>query len=94
MARTEVYTCDICKQSKSKDDLAKITVRSEGIRIKGVGYNGITIDICPDCLKKKGFVVEEKLTKEEQELDEKQNKATLEDKIYEILEDMGVVFEE
>ena len=94
MARTEVYTCDICKQSKSKDDLAKITVRSEGIRIKGVGYNGITIDICPDCLKKKGFVVEEKLTKEEQELDEKQNKATLEDKVYEILEDMGVVFEE
>ncbi|MCH1973472.1 hypothetical protein MCI89_14080 [Muricomes sp. OA1] len=94
MARTEVYTCDICKQSKSKDDLAKITVRSEGIRIKGVGYNGITIDICPDCLKKKGFVVEEKLTKEEQELDEKQNKATLEDKIYEIREDMGVVFEE
>ena len=94
MARTEVYSCDICKQSKSKDDLAKITVRSEGIRIKGVGYNGITIDICPDCLKKKGFVVEEKLTKEEQELDEKQNKATLEDKIYEILEDMGVVFEE
>ena len=94
MARTEVYTCDICKQSKSKDDLAKITVRSEGIRIKGVGYNGITIDICPDCLKKKVFVVEEKLTKEEQELDEKQNKATLEDKIYEILEDMGVVFEE
>lgn len=94
MARTEVYTCDICKQSKSKDDLAKITVRSEGIKIKGVGYNGITIDICPDCLKKKGFVVEEKPTKEEQELDEKHNKATLEDKIYEILEDMGVVFEE
>ncbi|GAA0254124.1 hypothetical protein GCM10008922_12860 [Faecalicatena contorta] len=94
MARTEVYTCDICKQSKSKDDLAKITVRSEGIRIKGVGYNGITIDICPDCLKKKGFVVEEKPTKEEHELDEKHNKATLEDKIYEILEDMGVVFEE
>lgn len=94
MARTEVYTCDICKLSKSKNDLASITVKSDGIRMKGVGYNGITIDICPDCLKKKGFVVEEKPTEEEQELVGKQNKATLEDKIYEILEDMGVAFQE
>lgn len=94
MARTEVFTCDICKQSKSRDDLAKINIKSEGIRMKDVGYNGITIDICPDCLKRKGFVVEEKPTKEECEIAGKQNKATLEDKIYEILEDMGVAFQE
>lgn len=93
MAQTIVYTCDICKQSKSKNDLAKITVKSDGIKMKNV-YGGITVDICPDCLKKKGFVVEEKPTEEEQELVEKQNKATLEDKIYEILEDMGVAFVE
>lgn len=94
MARTEVYTCDICKQSKSRGDLAKINIKSEGIRMKDVGYNGITIDICPDCLKRKGFIVEEKPTKEEREIAEKQNKATLEDKICEILEDMGVAFQE
>lgn len=92
MAQTTVYTCDICKQSKSKDDLAKITVKSEGIHMKGVGYSGIVIDICNDCLKKKGFVVELKKTEEEQA--QMQNKATLEDKIYDILSDMGVVFAE
>lgn len=94
MARTEVYTCDICKQSKSKDDLAKIAVKSEGIRMKGVGYAGIQIDICPDCLKRKGFVVEVKEDKLENEQAAMQNKTTLEDKIYDILSDMGVMFEE
>lgn len=94
MARTEVYTCDICKQSKSKDDLAKITVKSEGIRMKDVGYNGIVIDICSDCLKKKGFVVEPKATETERDLAGKQNAQTLEDRIYGILEDMGVAFVE
>lgn len=94
MAQTTVFTCDICKQSKSRDDLAKITIKSEGIRMKGIGYNGITVDICPDCLKKKGFCVEPKSTDEENDLMAKQNKTTLEDKFYEILEDMGVAFVE
>lgn len=94
MAQTTVFTCDICKQSKSKDDLAKIIIKSDGIRMKGVGYNGITVDICPDCLKKKGFCVEHKSTDEENEQVGMQNKATLEDKFYEILSDMGVLFEE
>lgn len=94
MAQTTVFTCDICKQSKSKDDLAKITVKSEGIRMKGVGYSGINIDVCPDCLKKKGFVVEQKETKQENDQTAMQNKATLEDKIYDFLRDMGVLFEE
>ena len=94
MAQTTVFTCDICKQSKSKNDLAKITVKSEGIRMKGVGYNGINIDVCPDCLKKKGFVVEQKETEQENDQTAMQNKATLEDKIYDFLRDMGVLFEE
>lgn len=94
MAQTTVYTCDICKQSKSKNDLAKITVKSDGIQMKGVGYQGIVIDICNDCLKRKGFVVEHKETEAEEEQAKMQNKATLEDKFYDLLSDMGVVFEE
>ena len=94
MAQTTVFTCDICKQSKSKDDLAKITIKSDGIRMKGVGYNGITVEISPDCLLKKGFCVEPKSTDEENEQVGMQNRATLEDKFYEILADMGVLFEE
>lgn len=93
MAETTVYTCDICKQSKDKNDLAKIEVKTEGIRIKGSNrYAPMRIDICKDCLKRKGFLIEAK--NEEIEQVEKQNKATLEDKIYEILEDMGVAFTE
>ena len=94
MAETKVYTCDLCKQSKSKDDLARITVKADGIRMKGVGYNGIVIDVCPDCLKRKGFCVERKETDEENNQTATKNKATLEDKIYDILLDMGVMFEE
>ena len=93
MAQTTVYTCDICKQSKDRDDLARIDVRTEGIRIKNCDrYNPLKIDICKDCLKKKGFLVEFK--SEDGEQVEKQNKATLEDKLYDILEDMGVAFQE
>lgn len=94
MAKTEVYTCDICKQSKSIGDLAKIRVSSEGIKMKNVGYNGITIDICSSCLQKKGFIVDAKPTKEEQEKVEIKNAKTLEDKLLDILEDIGVAFAE
>ncbi|MDE5965858.1 MAG: hypothetical protein K2G89_03405 [Lachnospiraceae bacterium] len=92
MALTTVYTCDICKQSKSKDDLAKITVKVSGLKVKGCSYGGFDIDICPDCLRKKGFVVEHK--EEDEEQVEAQNRATLEDKLYDILESIGVVFEQ
>ena len=93
MAMTQVYTCDICKSSKSKDDLANIEVRSSGIHIKGNPYCALSIDVCKDCLKKKGFVVESN-SKEELEDAANQNSVTLKDKLYDILEDMGVVFEE
>ncbi|MBR2474813.1 MAG: hypothetical protein IKB51_07305 [Clostridia bacterium] len=43
-------------------------------------------------LKKKGFVIEYH-SDEEGKQAEAQNKVTLEDKIYEILSDMGVVFQ-
>lgn len=93
MAQTTVFTCDICKQSKSQGDLAKITIKTDGIHIKGISpYNNMVIDICSSCLKKKGFVVEYK--KEEEEQAAMQNKQTLEDKIYDLLSDMGVMFEE
>ena len=92
MAQTTVFTYDICKQSK--DDLAHITVRSDGVHIKGERYKNIEIDICPDCLKRKGFVIEKKETESEMDIVSKQNEKTLEDKIYDILSDIGVMFEE
>ena len=92
MAQTQVYTCDICKQSKSKDDLARITINAKGIKMLNISYGELKIDVCQDCLKKKGFVVEDKKDEELKQAQEK-NKVTLEDKIYEFLSDMGVVFQ-
>lgn len=92
MAQTTVFTCDICKQSKSKGDLAKINIKTDGIRIKGEGYSGLGFDICRNCLKKKGFVVEVKDGEIEQA--EAQNRATLEEKLCDILMDLGVIFEQ
>lgn len=96
MAQTTVYTCDLCKGSKDKNDLAKIEVKVDGLRIKGVDnrYASLKIDICKECLKKKGFVVEPKVDDEENQQTEGRNRVTLEDKLYDILEDMGVVFAE
>lgn len=95
MAQTIVYTCDVCKKSKDCDSLAKIEVRTEGIRIKRSGYyNPLKIEICEDCLKKKGFVVTPKIDDEEDLQTIGINEITLEDKFYEILKDMGVAFEE
>ena len=94
MAETMVYTCDICKASKSKDALARIIVKSEGIKIKAAICNGIRIDICRDCLKKKGFIVDFSEDQDEQMQASMKNKATLEDKIYDFLIEMGVVFQE
>lgn len=96
MAQTTVYTCDICKGSKDKNDLAKIEVKVEGLRVKGVDnrYSHLKIDICKECLKKKGFIVEPRVDDEENQQTEGRNRMTLEDKIYDILKDMGVAFVE
>jgi len=96
MAQTTVYTCDICKKSKSSEDLLPLKVDTgayNGVSIAGFrGSTVLKVEICKDCLKKKGFIVESK--KEEEQQHAKQNKKTLEEKIYEILEDMGVAFQE
>ncbi|OYP38089.1 hypothetical protein CG709_05640 [Lachnotalea glycerini] len=91
MAQTTVYTCDICKQSKSNDDLLKIKVTAgtyRGVRIAGfTGATTLEVDICKECLKKKGFVVESK--KEEEEPDAKKNQKTPEEKRHENKEERG-----
>lgn len=95
MAQTIVYTCDICKESKNRESLSKIEIKAEGLRIKGADrYNPVKIDICKECLRKKGFIVEPKVDDEENQQTEGRNRMTLEDKFYDILEDMGVAFVE
>lgn len=92
--RTETYICDLCKQSKSKNDLSKITIKTEGIMIKNQPYSGIQVDVCSDCLRKKGFIVDIKESKTSVENAQATNRKTIEDKLFDILDDLGVAFVE
>ncbi len=92
--KTEVYTCDLCKKSVSREDLCQLSVHAEGIAIKSADrYHPLRVDVCKDCLKRKGFVVDRPDKMEIAEA-QKRNQATLEDKLCEILEDLGVAFTE
>lgn len=89
---TTVYTCDLCKKSKSQSDLSFIRVStSRGIMLKA-GSTGI--DICKDCLKNKGFVVESTGDYKEDGKTAQANSKNLESKLLDILEELGVSFYE
>lgn len=85
---------DICKQTKTKEEMVQMTLTqnnySSEIRIM---KNYLRLDICHDCLKKKGIVIEKT---EGQSDDEKfkKNEKTLQDKFIEILDELGVSFYE
>mgnify|MGYP000981848794 CR=1 FL=1 len=85
-----VYTCDVCKQDKSENGLCQITVTTRGISNNDIYAPPLLIDICRACLEKKGFVVKDRDTLTD--VENKKNKQTLEDKIIDILRDIGVVF--
>lgn len=92
--KTVVYTCDSCKQSKSETDLSRIRVNTRGITISlNKHHSEIEYDICKDCLKKKGFIVEPSPEMQENEV-RNHNSKTLESKLLDLLEDLGVQFVE
>lgn len=93
--QTTNYICDICKTSKSQTDLSQIIVNTRGITISQNHYHAdIKFDICKDCLKKKGFIVNPIPEEQNKEEVGKSNNKTLENKIIEILDDLGVQFYE
>ncbi len=92
--KTTVHTCDICKQSKSEGDLSSISVTTRGITMLANHHHPpVQIDICKGCLEKKGFIIERPAEMDESEIG-KRNVKTLEDKLFDILEDLGVSFHE
>lgn len=93
--KTTNYICDRCKTSKSQEDLSQIKVNTRGITISRNHYHSdIEFDICKDCLKKKGFIVNPIPEEQDEEEVKKANNKTLENKLLEILEDLGVQFYE
>ncbi len=92
--KTTNYICDICKTSKSKDDLCQMEVTTQGLKItNGSYYTALKIDICKDCLEKKGFIINKKPEETEEEI-KKKNSQVLENKLIDILENLGVQFYE
>jgi len=90
--KTVVYTCDICKTSKSESDLSRISANTRGITINmNKHHPSVEYDICKDYLKKKGFVVEPPTDENRGEVI-KQNTNAFEKKFIDLLADLGVVF--
>lgn len=93
--QTTNYICDMCKTSKSKEDLCQMRVSTQGLKIKeGSYYNELKVDICKECLEKKGFIINPKTDTEKAEETEKKNSQILESKLIDILVDLGVQFYE
>ena len=92
--KTTTYICDKCKKSVGAEDLTEIKFSANIIKQPN-GYNSSQIinkDICKKCLEEKGLIIEFNQEKYAQDLNK--NKKTIEDKILEFLEDLGVVFQE
>jgi hypothetical protein len=89
---TITHICDICKQSKGKEELARLEIRSSGLEFLD-RYATIKVDICKSCLEKKNFIVNSREDKTLKEIQNMNNK-NLEDKIIDILNDLGVQFYE
>ena len=92
--KTTTYICDKCKKSVGAEDLIEINFSANLIKKPNGYYSSqpINKDICKKCLEEKGLIIEFNEEKYEQDL--KKNEKTIEDKILEFLEDLGVVFQE
>lgn len=94
--KTTTYICDTCKQSVSEKELVGIEVNVENILFEptnGYRRTKARLEICKGCLRKKGFVIQA-ITKENEAETATHNTKTLESKIIDILDDLGVAFVE
>lgn len=89
---TITHICDVCKESKSKTELARLEIRCNGLSFFD-RYTTLKVDICKSCLEKKNFTVNKREDKTEEEI-QNTNSKNLENKIIDILSDLGVQFYE
>lgn len=90
--KTTTYICDKCKKSVGEDELVPLSISAYFIQVQNT-YKTTTKadrDICKSCLREKGLLVEA----DAETLKERtgRNEKTLEDKMLEILEELGVAF--
>jgi len=87
-----VITCDICGKEISTEPVT-FDIGVAGLRMKSrfgnYSQKKISENICKECLKEKGFIID---VKDQEEMEK--NTVTLEDKLLDILTDLGVSFAE
>jgi len=89
---TTTYICDKCKQSKSKEEIYPIEAY---YTISRPNYTQQRVtakkDICKQCLESLGLLTEQPTLDTDNIID--RNRQKLEDKLIDILTDLGVLFE-
>ncbi|HAB66568.1 MAG TPA: hypothetical protein DCE23_04290 [Firmicutes bacterium] len=89
------HVCDICKQTKTKDEMIQMRLsQNNAYSCKNkIIENDLRLDICPECLKKKGIVFEKTEEQTQKEIYER-NEKTFKEKFVELLNDLDVSFYE
>ena len=92
--KTITFICDKCKQSKSEADIVAIDVSYKIVRQNHNYPQSASAkkDICKQCLDKLGLL--HQLPEKDYSEPENRNLRTFEDKLVDILSDLGVMFEE
>jgi hypothetical protein len=92
---TKTFICDLCKKSVGETELLALEVNLSMPKSPSGYTQRLTVkkDICKDCLEKKGIVTVVTDEKQRETITAK-NQKTLEDKLIDILEDLGVAFQE
>jgi hypothetical protein len=93
--KTTTYICDTCKKSVGESELTTLSISMKMSKSPS-GYAATVTankDVCKACLEKKGILV---TVPEDQKHEDavSKNQRTLEDKLVDILEELGVIFEQ
>lgn len=93
--KTTTYICDVCKKSVGESDLTTLSIQMKACKAPNGYASTFTVnkDVCKDCLEKKGILI---VVPDGQKHENvvAQNQKTLESKFIEILEELGVQFQE
>lgn len=91
---TKTFICDMCKKSVGETELTQLSISMKMFKATSGYANILTAnkDICKDCLEKKGILTYLPEGQKHEDIATKNQKA-LSDKLIDILEDLGVVFE-
>jgi hypothetical protein len=93
--RTTTFICDVCKKSVGETELCQVDTSVKMPRLdRGMKLASCNKDVCKECLTKKGLLIEYSGSDKERADQVASNQKTLESKLIDILEDLGVAFQE